>query len=52
MSEPIIGTRNRLIRGYVGINNDIVSDIIKNEIPALIEQIHALQKAADGNQIR
>lgn len=50
--KQIIGTRNRLIHGYVGINNDIVWDIIQNEVPVLIEQLYALQKAADENQIR
>lgn len=50
--RQIIGTRNRLIHGYVGINNDIVWDIIQDEIPALIEQLNVLKKAADENQIR
>ena len=50
--KQIIGTRNRLIHGYAGINNDIVWDIIQNEIPALIGQLYALQKAANENQIR
>ena len=50
--RQIIGTRNRLIHGYLGINNDIVWDIIQDEIPVLIEQLHALKKAADENQIR
>jgi len=50
--RQIIGTRNRLIHGYLGINNDIVWDIIQDEIPVLIEQLHALRKAADENRIR
>lgn len=50
--RQIVGTRNRLIHGYVGINNDIVWDIIKNEIPALIEHLYALKKSADENQVR
>lgn len=50
--RQIVGTRNRLIHGYMGINNDIVWDIIKDEIPALIEQLGALKKAADENQVR
>ena len=50
--RQIVGTRNRLIHGYVGINNDIVWDIIQDEIPVLIKQLHALKKAADENQIR
>lgn len=50
--RQVIGTRNRLIHGYLGINNDIVWDIIQNEIPVLIEQLYALKKAADENKIR
>ena len=50
--RQVIGTRNRLIHGYVGINNDIVWDIIQDEIPVLIEQLYALKNAADENQIR
>ncbi len=48
----IIATRNRLVHGYMGINNDILWDIIQNEIPLLIIQLEALIKAADENQIR
>lgn len=50
--RQVIGTRNRLIHGYLGIKNEVVWDIIQNEIPILIEQLHALKKAADENQIR
>lgn len=50
--RQIIGTRNRLIHGYLGINNDIVWDIIKNEVPALVEQLYALKKVDDDNKIR
>ena len=49
--RQIVGTRNRLIHGYVGINNDIVWDIVKDEIPLLIEQLYALKKSADENRI-
>lgn len=50
--KQIVGTRNRLIHGYLGINDDIVWDIIRNEIPVLITQLEALLKAANENQIR
>lgn len=50
--RQVIGTRNRLIHGYLGINDDVLWDIIQNEIPVLIEQLLALKKAADENQIR
>jgi uncharacterized protein with HEPN domain len=50
--KQIVATRNRLVHGYLGIKNDVVWDIIQNEIPLLIEQLYALKKAADENQIR
>jgi uncharacterized protein with HEPN domain len=50
--RQIVGTRNRLVHGYVGINNDIVWDIIQDEIPLLIEQLYSLKKSVDANQIR
>lgn len=50
--KQIIATRNRLVHGYLGIKNEVVWDIIQNEIPMLIQQLHALKKAADENKIR
>jgi len=50
--KQIVATRNRLVHGYLGIKNEIVWDIIQNEIPVLIEQLYALKKAADEDQIR
>ena len=39
--RTIIGTRNRLIHGYLGINSDIVWDIVCNDVPALLPaQLH------------
>lgn len=50
--RQIVGTRNRLVHGYVGINNDTVWDIIQDEIPLLIEQLYALKSNADEDKIR
>lgn len=50
--KQIVATRNRLIHGYLGINNDTLWDIIQNEVPTLITQLEALLKAADENKIR
>lgn len=50
--RQIVGTRNRLVHGYLGINNDIVWDLIQNEMPLLITQLKALIKAANENKIR
>ena len=50
--RQIIGTRNRLIHCYTGINNDIVWSIIRDEIPVLLKQLNALKKAANEKKIR
>lgn len=50
--RQIIGTRNRLIHGYLGLDNDIIWDIIQDEIPLLIVQLEALKIAADSKQVR
>jgi uncharacterized protein with HEPN domain len=39
----IIATRNQLIHGYLGIDNDIVWSIICDDIPALTTQLAALK---------
>ena len=38
----IIATRNRLIHGYLGIDNDTLWSIIASDIPALLPQLIAL----------
>lgn len=35
----IVATRNRLIHGYLGIDDDIIWSIIKDEIPDLLVQL-------------
>ena len=39
----IIATRNRLIHGYLGIDNDTLWSIIGSDIPALLPQLIALR---------
>jgi uncharacterized protein with HEPN domain len=46
----IIATRNRLIHGYLGIDNDTLWSIIQTDIPALLPKLRALQDAARTNQ--
>ena len=41
----IIATRNRLIHGYLGIDNDILWSIIQDDIPALLQLLVSLRKA-------
>jgi uncharacterized protein with HEPN domain len=33
------GMRDRLIHDYMGVNYSIVWDVVKNKIPALLEQV-------------
>ena len=35
----IIATRNRLIHGYLGIDNDTLWSIIRSDVPALLPQL-------------
>lgn len=39
----IIATRNRLIHGYLGIDNDTLWSLIKEDVPALLRQLYSLR---------
>ncbi len=39
----IIATRNRLIHGYLGIDNDTLWSIIQTDIPSLLPQLRQLR---------
>lgn len=39
----IIATRNRLIHGYLGIDNDTLWSIIRGDIPTLLPHLRALK---------
>jgi len=39
----IIATRNRLIHGYLGIDNDTLWSIIKDDIPSLLTELNNLK---------
>ena len=39
----IIATRNRLIHGYLGIDNDTLWSIVQSDIPALLPQLYELR---------
>jgi uncharacterized protein with HEPN domain len=41
--RQIIATRNRLIHGYLGIDNDTIWSIIKDDIPRLVTTLRTLQ---------
>lgn len=40
----IVATRNRLIHGYLGVDDDTVWSIITDELPELLAQLVALKK--------
>lgn len=47
--RTIIGTRNRLIHGYLGIDNDIVWDLVRNDVPALPASLRELLEATSSD---
>lgn len=42
----IIATRNRLIHGYLGIDDDTLWSIIRDDVPELLPLLQALKKDA------
>jgi uncharacterized protein with HEPN domain len=42
--RQVIATRNRLIHGYLGIDNDILWSIIQDDIPSLLADLQALKE--------
>jgi uncharacterized protein with HEPN domain len=42
----MVATRNRLIHGYLGIDNDTVWSIVKIDIPALLMRLRELKDAS------
>lgn len=45
--RQIIATRNRLIHGYLGIDDDILWSILRDDIPGLLESLKALRDESD-----
>lgn len=41
----IVGVRNVLIHGYLGIDNDIIWDIVRNEVEKLLVALEKLEAA-------
>lgn len=46
----IIATRNQLIHGYLGIDNDTLWSIVQDDIPALLPQLRELREQAERSQ--
>ena len=41
--RQIIATRNQLIHGYLGIDNDVLWSIVQDDIPSLLQQLKKLR---------
>lgn len=50
--REIIALRNRLIHGYLGIDNDTWWSVIQEDVPPLLDALLALKKSANENKIR
>ena len=40
----IVATRNRLIHGYLGIDNDVLWSIIQDDVPELLGQLQRFSR--------
>jgi uncharacterized protein with HEPN domain len=43
----LVATRNRLIHGYLGIDNDTIWSIVKIDLPSLLVRLRELKDAAN-----
>jgi uncharacterized protein with HEPN domain len=48
--RQIIATRNRLIHGYLGIDNDTLWSIIETDIPVLLFELEMMQSIIEQNK--
>lgn len=44
----IIATRNRIIHGYLGIDDDILWGIIQEDLPELLEKLRKLEEVVEA----
>ena len=42
--RQVVATRNRLIHGYLGIDNDILWSIIQDDIPVLLQELKKFKR--------
>jgi len=42
----VIATRNRLIHGYLGVDDDTLWSIIREDLPALVPALHAISRSS------
>jgi uncharacterized protein with HEPN domain len=48
--RQIIATRNRLIHGYLGIDNDTLWSIIETDIPVLLRELQSMKHIIEQNK--
>ncbi len=41
--RQVVATRNRLIHGYLGIDNDILWSIVQDDIPVLLQELKKMK---------
>lgn len=46
--RQMIATRNRLIHAYLGIDDDVIWSIVRDELPALLGRLQALRPIPDS----
>ncbi|MCY3783323.1 MAG: DUF86 domain-containing protein [Chloroflexi bacterium] len=46
--SAIIGTRNRIIHAYLGVDNDVIWTIIQDAIPTMLPRLRALLDEVEG----
>lgn len=46
--RQVIATRNRLIHAYLGIDDDVIWSIVRDDLPALLEGLQSLRGALDS----
>lgn len=39
----VVATRNKLIHGYLGIDNDTLWSIIQTDVPVLLDELHKMK---------
>jgi uncharacterized protein with HEPN domain len=49
--RQLVATRNRLIHGYLGIDNDTLWSIVEHDVPALLADLYALDSRIRAGQL-
>lgn len=49
--RSIIGMRNRLIHAYLGIDDELVWDVVQDDLPALLPRLQNLLASTDKESI-